>query len=312
VDHADVPSEPFKPNALLNILFGIALGFFAGILAAIGLDILNDMIRTPSDVRNKLGLACLGTIPKRQGAAKRITLLDEMDDPSSPASEAYATLGTSLAFTTEEGLPRAFMVTSAKAAEGKSSTALALAHHFAKLGKRVLLIDADLRKPSFRGRADQKGLTSLLTTDEPLAGNVAATRYSGLYLLQCGPEPPNPAALLSGPRLRAIIAEAEAQYDLVIVDSPPLLALADAPLIASAVVSTVLVVESGRTRTSAAVEAIHRLTAAGGNILGVTLTKSPSKRSGYGYGYGYGYKRTRYGAVKQQEDVVTLIEHAEE
>ncbi len=317
VDHADVPSKPFKPNAPLNIVLGIALGLFTGILGAIGLDILNDMIRTPSDVRNKLGLACLGAIPKRSGAAKRTGLLEELDDPSSPASEAYATVGTSLAFTTDEGLPRVFMVTSAKAAEGKSSTALALAHHFAKLGKKVLLVDADLRKPSFHGHSDQKGLTSLLTTDEPLAENVAATRYPCLWLLQCGPEPPNPAALLSGSRFRAIITEAQVRYDLVIVDSPPLLALADAPLIASAVGSAVLVVESGRTRTSAAVEAIHRLTAAGGNILGVTLTKSASKHDGYGYGYGYGYGRygyakNRYGAVKQRDDIVSLIEHAED
>lgn len=317
VDRAEAPTAPFKPNAVLNIILGIVLGLFSGVLAAIGLDILNDTIRTPSDVRNKLGLACLGAIPKRSGVAKRMGLLEELEDPGSPASEAYATVGTSLAFTTDEGLPHVFMVTSAKAAEGKSSTALALAHHFAKLGKRVLLVDADLRKPSFRGNSDETGLTSLLTTDRPLLENLTATKYPNLYLLQCGAEPPNPAALLSGARFREVIAEARSQFDLVVVDSPPLLGLADAPLIASTVTATILVVESGQTRTSAALEAMYRLTAAGANILGVTLTKAVPKHSRYGHGYGYGYGRygygkNRYGAVQQRDDVVSLIVHADD
>lgn len=311
VDRADAPSKPFKPDAVVNILVGIAIGLFAGVLAAIGLDILNDTIRSPSDVRNKLGLACLGSIPRRSGNAKRIGLLEELDDPGSPASEAYATVGTSLGFATDEGLPHTFLVTSAKAAEGKSSTAIALAHHFAKLGKKVIVIDADLRKPSFRGSSNHAGLTGLLTTGGLLSESVAPTKYPNLWLLQCGAEPPNPAALLSGARFRDVITEARSQFDLVIVDSPPLLDLADAPLIASVVSATVLVVESGRTRTSAAVEAIHRLNAAGAKILGVTLTKSASKSHGYGYGQ-YGYGKNRYGSVTQPDDLISLIGHIEE
>ena len=317
VDNATVPDEPFKPNVILNLLVGLCLGFLAGILAAIGLDILNDTIKTPSDVRTKLGLPCLGTIPKRAGSSRRMALLEELDDPTSPAAESYATLATSLRFTTDEGLPPALLVTSAKAAEGKSSSALALSHHFAKLGKKVLLIDADLRKPSFRGEGNQKGLSTLLTTDQPLSSNVIATKFPNLWLVQCGPEPPSPAALLAGSRFRAIIAEACAEYDLVVVDSPPLLGLADAPLIASVVNDVVMVVESGRTRTAAAVEAIHRLAAAGANILGVTITKSSAKSSAYGYGYGYGYGRYgygkgRYGAVKNRDDLLSLTEQPHE
>jgi polysaccharide biosynthesis transport protein len=313
VDRAEIPNAPFKPNVVLNVLVGLGLGLLAGVLAAIGLDILNDTIRTPVDVRNKLRLASLGSIPKRLGTAKRTALLEELDDPASPAAESYATLATSLRFTTDEGFPHALLVTSPKAAEGKSSTALALCQHFAKLGKSVLLVDADLRKPSFRGRPDQRGLTSLLTTEGPVSAHVTPTRYENFWLLQCGPEPPNPAALLAGSRFRAIIAEACASYDLVVVDSPPLLGLADTPLIAAVVNAVLLVVESGRTRTSAAIEAIHRLNAAGANILGVTLTKSTEESSGYGYGYGYGYGRygygkNRYGAIKSRDDLISLIE----
>ena len=312
VDRADVPVVPFKPNIILNLILGLGLGLLAGVLAAIGLDILNDTIRTPADVRSKLGLACLGAIPKRSGSAKRTALLDELEDPASPAAESYATLATSLGFTTEDGLPHALLVTSPKAGDGKSSTALALCHHFAQLGKTVLLIDADLRKPSFRGHSENKGLTTLLTTEQPLSENVTRTKFENFWLLQCGPEPPNPATLLSSSRFRSVIAEASDAFDFVVIDSPPLLGLADAPLIASVVNSVMLVVESGRTRTSAAIEAIHRLAAAGANILGVTLTKTSVKHSGYGYGYGYGYGKYgygkgRYGAVKDR-DLVSLIE----
>jgi capsular exopolysaccharide synthesis family protein len=309
VDRATVPDSPFKPNLIFNLLLGLILGFLTGIVTAVGLDVLNDTITTSSDVRNKLGLACLGAIPKRSGNSKRTALLTELDDPASPAAEAYATLGTSLRFTTDEGLPRSLLVTSAKAAEGKSSSSQALSHQFAKLGKRVLLIDSDLRKPSFRGEDNQRGLSTLLTTNRPLSENVVATKYSNLWLLQCGPEPPNPAALLGGSRFRAIMAEACSEYDLVVVDSPPLLGLADTPLIASVVSSVVLVVESGGTRTAAAIEAIHRLTAAGATILGVTLTKSSARRGSYGYGYGYGrygYGKGRYGAVKERSDMLSL------
>lgn len=314
VDRAEVPAAPFQPNVILNILVGLLLGLVAGVLAAIGLDILNDTIRTPADVRNKLRLACLGAIPKRSGAAKRMELLDELDDPTSPAAESYATLATSLRFATEEGIPHALLVTSPRAAEGKSSTALALSHHFAKFGKKVLLIDSDLRKPSFQGKSRQKGLTTLLTTEEHLSENIIPTKYENLWLLPCGPEPPNPATLLESARFRSVIVESCAEFDLVVVDSPPLLGLADAPLIASVINAVVLVVESGRTRTSAAIEAIHRLSAAGANILGATLTKSPANQSGYGYGYGpYGYGKNRYGvARKDRADFVLLTDETQE
>jgi capsular exopolysaccharide synthesis family protein len=313
VDRADVPRAPFKPNAVLNVLIGIVIGFLAGIVAAVGFDFLNDTIRNAADVRNKLRLPFLGAIPKRTTNAKRTALLEQLDDPTSPAAESYATLATSLRFTTDEGFPRAFVVTSARAGEGKTSTALALAHHLAELGKTVLLIDADMRKPSFKGTADERGLTTLLTSEQPLAANVTRTKYPNLSLLQCGAEPPSPASLLASARFRAVISEACDQYEIVIVDSAPLLGLADAPLIASVVTSVLLVVESGRTRTSAATEAIHRLKAAGATILGVALTKSSTNQSGYGYGYGYGYGRYGYGKGSHRiggdrSDVVNLIE----
>lgn len=303
VDRADVPSGPFKPRLIWNVLVGVVLGGIIGVLAALGLEFINDTIRTRADVRNKLGLACLGAIPKR---ARKVPLLEELEDPSSPTSEAYATVATSLRFSTEQGVPKTMVVTSARAAEGKSSTAVALAHNFARLGKSVLLIDGDLRKPAFRSLSDSKGLTKLLTSDDQLVDHVTATQYEKLWLLACGPVPPNPADLLASGRFRAIIRDASTQFEVVIVDAPPILGLADSPLIASVCEDVVLVVESGKTRTGAAQEAINRLRTTGAAILGATLTKSTEEASAYGYSYKY-----KYGQLQDQTEIVMLAHQPE-
>jgi polysaccharide biosynthesis transport protein len=256
VDRADVPTGPFKPNLLWNLLAGLGLGLAAGIATAFALEYMNDTIKTRSDVRNKLGLACLGAIPKR---TRKVPLLEELEDPTSATSEAYSTVSTSLRFSTESGVPKTLLISSARAAEGKSSTAVSLAHNLARLGKSVLLIDSDLRKPAFRSLTNGQGLSRLLTSDDKVADHVTPTQYENLWLLACGPIPPNPADLLSSNRLRAIIKEASSQVDVVLVDAPPVLGLADAPLIASIVNEVVLVIESGKTRTAAALEALNRL-----------------------------------------------------
>ena len=260
---------------------------------------MNDTIKLRSDVRNKLGLACLGAIPKR---TRKVPLLEELEDPSSATSEAYSTVSTSLRFSTEQGVPKTMLISSARAGEGKSSTAVALAHNLARLGKSVLLVDGDLRKPAFRSLSNRHGLTKLLTSEEKVADHVTATQYDKLSLLACGPIPPNPADLLSSGRFRAIIKEASAQFEVVIVDAPPVLGLADAPLIASVVNDVLLVIESGKTRTAAALEAMNRLRAAGANVLGGALTKSVEESSAYGYKY-------KYGAIDKDRSEIVMLAH---
>jgi capsular exopolysaccharide synthesis family protein len=307
VDRAEVPGGPFKPNLLWNLLVGLGLGIVFGIFAAVALEFLNDTIKTRSDVRDKLGLACLGAIPRR---ARKIPLLEDLEDPSSAVSEAYTSLATTLRFSTDEGIPKPLLITSARAGEGKSSSALALSTILARLGKTVLLIDADLRKPAFRSNSDKKGLTNLLTGEAELTDHVTPTQYQNLWLLQCGPVPPNPADLLSTNRFRSVIREASAKFDLIIVDAPPVLGLADAPLLASICNDVMIVIESGKTRTHAAQEAISRLRAVGANVLGATLTKSTEEKSSYGYGYGYGHYK--YGAVdKSRTEIVMLADQSE-
>ena len=301
VDRADVPSGPFKPNLLWNLLAGLGIGLAAGIATAFGLEYMNDTIKTRADIRNKRGLACLGAIPKR---TRKVPLLEELEDPTSATSEAYSTVSTSLRFSTDNGVPKTLLISSARAGEGKSSTAVSLAHNLARLGKSVLLIDSDLRKPAFRSLSNGTGLTKLLTSDDKVADHVTPTQYDRLCLLACGPIPPNPADLLSSGRLRTIIREAAAQFDVVVVDAPPVIGLADAPLLASVVNDVVLVIESGKTRTTTAQDAINRLRAAGANIIGATLTKSTEESSAYGYSYKY-----KYGAIDKDRTEIVMLAH---
>jgi capsular exopolysaccharide synthesis family protein len=229
-------------------------------------------------------------------------------------SEAYSAIVAALRFSTEAGMPKTLLVTSTRPGEGKSSTALALAQNFARRDKRVLLIDSDLRKPAFKTADDKVGLSKLLTTDDLASDHVIETQHPNLWLLPSGPVPPNPADLLSTGRIRKIVAEASERFDLVVIDGPPTLGLADSPLLAAAAGNLLFVIESGKTRTRAAIEALNRLEATGTHVLGATLTKAVSGggtygygRYGHGYGYGYGYgkvgqKRTEILMIPQGED----------
>ena len=305
VDRAEVPGAPYKPNLLLNLLIGLGIGLVAGIGSALALEFINDTVKTPDDVREKLRLASLGVIPKKQGQE---SLSDELQDLTSPVSEAYYSLRTSLQFSTDHGAPRTLLVSSTRPAEGKSSTTLALAQNFARLGKSVLLIDGDLRKPAFvTGSDSDGGLSMLLTNSDPLRDHVLKTNFDNLSLVPCGPLPPNPAELLASPRLLALLSEALTEFDMVIVDGPPVLGLADAPLLGAACESTLMVIESGKTRTSAAMEAINRLKAAGSHIVGAVLTKYRHQSSGYGYNY----EPYKYGGVGSREREIQLIAHRE-
>jgi capsular exopolysaccharide synthesis family protein len=308
VDRAEVPGGPFKPNLMLNLMIGFAIGLLAGLGAALALEFINDTVKTPDDVRDKLKLASLGAIPKKQGQE---TFAEELKDQASPVSEAYFSLRTSLQFTTDSGAPKTLLITSTRAAEGKSSTTLALAQNFARLGNNVLLIDADLRKPAFVAGVDRnEGLSKLLTNHEPLRDHILKTESDNLWLLPCGPLPPNPAELLASPRLKQLITEASNEFDMVIVDGPPVLGLADAPLLGAVCRGTLMVIESGKTRTKAAIEAVNRLKASGSHIVGAVLTKF--RHQSHGYGYGYGYEPYKYGGIGSREREIRLIAHRED
>ncbi|MCF2514338.1 polysaccharide biosynthesis tyrosine autokinase [Sphingomonas sp. G124] len=301
VDRADLPGGPYKPNLLLNLLMGLGLGLAGGLAAAVALEYLYDTIKTRDDVRNKLGLACLGAIPKTLGQE---SFIEELKDPRSIVSEAYSAVVASLRFSTEEGLPKSMLVTSTRSGEGKSSSALAVAQNFARRGVSVLLVDGDLRKPAFKAASDKVGLTRLLTGEEESArSHVVPTQFSDLWLMPSGPLPPNPADLLSTGRFQEILSEVTSQFDIVIVDAPPVAGLADALLLASVVGNIMLVIESGKTRHKAALEALRMLGGSGAHILGAVLTKSKEDLGGYGY------KAYGYGALDRKRTEILMIPH---
>ena len=305
VDRATVPGGPFKPNLFFNVIVGLALGLAAGIAAALALEFLHDTIKTREDVRTKLQLACLGVVPRRRGKGN---VVEELKDPSSSVSEAYSAVLAALRFSTEHGAPKIMLITSTEASEGKSSSAFALAQNYSRRGESVLLIDADLRRPAFRGATNRQGLTKLLTNDEPVRGHIQETQFENLWLLPCGPTPPNPADLLSTGRFNEIVKEAADHFDRIIVDGPPVLGLADSSLLAVVAGSVMMVVESGRTKTRLARDAMERIQASGAHIVGAVLTKSADEASQYGYRlYQYGYKQ-----VDENRNEIVMIPHQPE
>ena len=301
VDRAQVPSGPYKPNLLLNILVGLGAGLLAGLGIAVVLEYLYDTIKTREDVRTKLGLACLGAVPKTVG---KDNFVDELKDPRSIVSEAYSAVVASLRFSTEEGLPKTLLVTSTRSGEGKSSSSLALAQNFARRGATVLLVDCDLRKPAFKASSEKVGLTRLLTSeDEEVRKHVLPTQFQDLWLLPSGPLPPNPADLLSSGRFQEVLHQLNQHFDIIICDAPPVLGLADSLLLASAASNVMFVVESGKTRTKAAVESVGLLRGTGVHIVGAVLTKSAEEFGGYGY------KAYGYGALDRKRTEILMIPH---
>lgn len=288
VDKALPPNLPFEPNLPRALIQALILSLAAGMGLAFGLNYIDDTIKTPEDVKQKLGLAAVGVIPIVRGKKKSDSITELLGDPRSPVTEAFYSARTALEFTTTSGAPRSLVVTSSRPAEGKTSTTMSLAMSFARSGRRVLIIDGDLRKPSFVANArDSVGLSGLLTGDELLENNVVGSSTENLFLLPSGVIPPNPAELLSGPRLPALIHEAIEMFDTVIIDSPPLLGFADAPILGSVAEATVIVVESGSIRRQAAQRAVDRLIESQSNVVGAVLTKFDARKLGYEGGYYY-------------------------
>ena len=288
VDRAMVPGSASKPNLRLNILMGLLLGLIVGVVAAIILEQLAEAAVLPTDFQRKLGVPLLGATPKLDVGSMDQALIES----KSPLSEAYFSILTSIQFSTSHGTPKSILLTSTQAREGKSTTALALALGLASVGARVLLIDGDMRNPGLHrvlGKPLGHGLSNLLTSDGKLEDLIEPSGTANLSFLVAGQIPPNPAELLSSDLVSRLIAEATEMFDHVIIDGPPILGLADAPLLARATEGVVFVVESGRTRATQARHAIERILAVRGHFIGAILSKFDEKNMGYGDGYGYNY-----------------------
>jgi len=289
VDPGDVPDKPSSPKMLLNLAFAMLAGLLAGAALAFALEQLEDSLSDPAEVVELLHIPLIGVIPKVANEP-----LESLRDVKSPLSEAYFSVQTSLALTTTHGFPRTLVVTSSRPNEGKSLTSLGLAKALADLGRKVVLIDGDIRSPSVHGMVGANpapGLSNVLAGAATAAAVIQESGIANLSIIAAGPQPPSVAALLARAGVQALFATLLEAFDHVVVDAPPVMGFADAPLIASQVEGVCFVMEAHGTKKSSARTAIARLRGSETTILGAIVTKFDTKRafSGYGYDYGYGY-----------------------
>jgi polysaccharide biosynthesis transport protein len=293
IDRAEPPVSPSSPNLFKNLALGLLLGLGLATMTVFFKDQFDDSIRVPEDVEPKLGLALLGVVPKTHSGEPG----DALADPKSPISESYNSLRGSLLYSTPGGLPHVMLITSAQPSEGKTTSSFAIASGFARMGKRTLLIDADMRRPSLHRRAglgNDKGLSTLLTSRQPLAEVAITLEQDYLSVLPAGPIPPSPTELLSTARIEEVLREAAQNFDVVLVDSPPVLGLADSPLMAALVDGVIFVVEADRSRRGSLKTSLRRLRAMRAVMLGAVLTKFDPLKSGNRYSEYYGYEYYQY------------------
>ncbi|MBA2919780.1 polysaccharide biosynthesis tyrosine autokinase [Sphingomonas sp. MAH-20] len=298
VDEARVPTSPSKPKLPLNMAVALLVGIALAGLVVFILEQFDEGVRYPSDVQRALGLPLLGAVPDI-GDENPQELIQNV---KSELTEAYLTVNSSLAFSTDHGVPKSLVVVSTRPAEGKSTSSVSIATVLARTGKRVVLIDADMRSPSLHTLFDvkqQPGFSNYLAGEENWKALMVPTSTPGLNLIPAGITPPNPAELLTSDRVVRLVAAVEAEFDHVVIDSPPLLGLADAPLLARAADGVVYVAEASGVPVRGIKAAVERLRTSRSRIVGVILTKL--KQSGateYGYGVAYGYGLAYGGADK--------------
>lgn len=306
VDHAPLPYAVAGLPRGLQVVLGVFFGLLAGSALAIVLEVMNTSIRREQEVTEALNIPSLGVIPRASdgevtdgrarfggifGSRLRPALSPGAGAPATLPSiggEAYRILRTNLLFSSDTQGLRTLVVTSALPQEGKTVIAANLAISFAREGMRVLLIDADLRRPAMHrlfGIARSPGLAQALANGAAPAMVTNETSIAGLSLLPCGSLPSNPTDLVRGTRMRELLETIGRSYDLVIIDTPPVLPVADAAIIAAVSDGVLMVVRAGKTSRGLTQEACARLAAVGANIVG-TVLNDPSGRNVSSYSYG--------------------------
>jgi polysaccharide biosynthesis transport protein len=291
VDKAELPRSPSSPIMSRSLAFALVLGLAAGLAAAYLLEYFDDAIHSPDELERISGLVTLGIIPKIK---KPSSVGVELTDPRSLAAESYRSLCTALQFSTATGLPKTLLVTSALPGEGKSSTVFAIGRQFATIGLRVLIVDADLRNASLHRKSgvdNSVGLSNFLIGNCSPIDTIQRTALDNLFVMPSGPLPPNAADLLGGPQLLSLLSVGTEIFDLIVIDGPPIMGMADALLLSNVTTATVFVVDAGQGRIGAVRNAIKRLKLARGPLIGTIMTKFDAKAARYGLGYEYRFER---------------------
>lgn len=296
VQQASVPQRPVSPNVPLNIALGALVGLALGIGIAVLRETLDTRIRNERDVQHLTEVPIIGGIVFDPKAKERPLIVQA--DPLSPRAESFRTLRTNLQFLDADRTRRAFVVTSSIESEGKSTTAANLAIALADSGARVLLVDADLRRPKvaeYMGIEGAVGLSDLLIGRAEIADVVQRWGRMNLFVLPAGRIPPNPSELLGSTAMVSTIEELTRAFDVVLFDAPPLLPVTDAAVLTRAVGGAIVVVSAGRAHRNHLEGALAALANVDAPVSGIVMTMLPMKGPDayglgrYGYGYGYGY-----------------------
>ena len=290
---AQAPTSPSSPKPVQDGLLGLAAGLILGLGFAFLRDSLDDALSSKEAAEQLSGAPVLAMVPMVAAWKKRDQpLVVSLSHPLSPAAESYRSLRTSLQFVRQERPLRTLVVTSPAAAEGKTSTVANLGAVFAQAGERVVLVSCDLRRPrlaEFFGLDEQIGLTTVLLGEQSLADVVQpVSGHETLWLLGAGRVPANPAELLNGPAARELFAALRAEFDLVLIDSPPVLPVTDAAVLSKDADGTLMVVAAGQTKRVDLRRAAEKLAQVNAPMVGTVLNEV-TRQTGYGYGSGYGY-----------------------
>lgn len=277
IDKAEKPRHYYKPDYLMNLLWGLVSGLIAGIATAFVIEYLDNTFKRPRDVEELLGLSVVGIIPESEeilGGADLIQL--SVEKPDSDIVEAYRSVRTALQFAGERGAPKILGITSSRRGEGKTLSAIGIGIQFAQSGARVLIVDADMRSPSVHkalGGTNNLGLTNVLASGYLPAEVTQETEIGNLYFIPAGPLPPNPAELFSGNKMKELLDLASEKFDYVIIDTPPVLGSADALVIGHLVDSLLMKIHVGTTSRSTVQAAIKRLAGAQIRLLGCIMAR---------------------------------------
>ncbi|MCG6928012.1 MAG: polysaccharide biosynthesis tyrosine autokinase, partial [Acidobacteria bacterium] len=295
------------PNKIKNYQVALLLGLVMGVGLALLFENFDNTFKTPEEVKTHLGVPFLGMVPDvTVGADGRPTqgsapaLLGKKSNEA--VADAYRVIRTNLLFTSAETTGRAVAVTSASPGEGKTTTVAHIAESLARNGAKVLAIDADLRRPTLHQHAripKTPGLSDMIVGNSAASEAIRSTRVNGLSILPCGYIPPNPAELLGSAMMRQIVEAVRSRFDWVLIDTPPVLAMADASVVLPTVEGVVLVVageSSSKPQVQRAIEQVHHV---GSKVVGVVLNKVNLQRNSYYYTQHYGeYYRSYYAEGK--------------
>ena len=307
VESALPPENPESPRKLMNAALGAILALLVAGGVALLLEYLDDTVKTSEEVFELVGLPTLGFVEQFSGVKSATDQLQAATRPRSSIAEAYRQVRTNISYSLDlDSGPRVVLVTSPGPSEGKTTTIANLAVVIGLTGRRVIVVDTDLRRPTLHrvfGLRNTAGLTNLLLSQEPNTQQVAQrTVYHNVSVIAAGPIPPNPSELLGSGRTARVLDQLRAQYDVVLLDSPPALVVTDASVLAHLVDAIALVVRAGHTRTGALPATVTTIAQSGQPILGVVLNRVTARARSYYYYGGYG----RRGYYRAEDEELTL------